>query len=195
MRLVYLITHPDVIVNPQMAVDRWPLSQRGRERMRCCLEQPWVDGICSVYCSTEQKALDGARILAEHLGVDYEPRADLGENDRSATGYLPQGEFLAVAEAFFARPDESVRGWETARDAQRRIVGAVEAVLNRRQRGGDVAIVAHGGVGALLLCHLKGVEISAREGQPGVNGGNYYCFDAESGSLVHGWKAIDEVGG
>jgi hypothetical protein len=45
------------------------------------------------------------------------------------------------------------------------------------------------------LCHLKGVEIGAREGQPGANGGNYFCFEAESLTLVQGWTAIDENGG
>lgn len=163
--------------------------------MRLCLRQPWVDRLCSVYCSTEQKATDGAQILAEHLGVDYESLTDLGENDRSATGYLPEDEFREVAEEFFAYPDRSVRGWETARDAQQRIVGAVETILVRQQGPGDIAIVAHGGVGALLLCRLKGVEISASEDQPGGKGGNYYCFDAESWSLVQDWKAIDEDGG
>ena len=30
--------------------------------------------------------------------------ADLGENDRSATGYLPKAEFEALADAFFSAP-------------------------------------------------------------------------------------------
>jgi hypothetical protein len=36
------------------------------------------------------------------------------ENDRSATGFLPPPEFEAVADAFFVRPLESVRGQYTA---------------------------------------------------------------------------------
>jgi len=195
MRLVYFVTHPDVVVDPAVEVSRWPLSRQGRQRMRRCLQQSWSARLSAVYCSTEQKAIDGAQILAERLGTGYEMLVDLGENDRSATGYLPENEFRAAVQQFFAHPDESVRGWETARDAQRRIVEAVETILARERVPGDIAIVAHGGVGALLLCHLTGVEISASENQPGANGGNYYCFDADSWSLEQSWKAIDEDGG
>ena len=36
---------------------------------------------------------------------------------------------------------------------------------------GPIVVVSHGGVGTLLLCHLKGVPISRTEEQPGGNGG------------------------
>ena len=63
-----------------------------------------------------------ARPMADRLGLTPIVIDGLGENDRSSTGYLPKAEFEAVADAFFARPEESVRGWERAVDAQRRIV-------------------------------------------------------------------------
>ena len=50
------------------------------------------------------------------------------ENDRSATGFLEPSEFERVADEFFARPTVSIGGWERAIDAQKRIVGEVEAV-------------------------------------------------------------------
>ena len=45
---------------------------------------------------------------------------------------------------------------------------------------GDMAIISHGGVGALLLCHLKDVPIARTEDQPGDGGGCFYSFDAAS---------------
>ena len=115
--------------------------------------------------------------------------ADLGENDRSATGYLPKAEFEAMADAFFSRPDESVAGWERATDAQRRIVRAVDDALSMARTGGDIAIIAHGGVGALLLCHLRQVPISRAEDQPGQGGGNVFSFDAGDPSTDPGLAA------
>jgi broad specificity phosphatase PhoE len=191
MRLVYFITHPDVIIDPAVPVPQWPLSPRGRERMRKLLAQPWMDSIGSVYCSTEQKAIDGAVVLAEYLKIEYEMIEELGEIDRSATGYLPKEEHAAAAEAFFAHPEVSVRGWEKAVDAQRRIVGAVERATEGDRGKGNIAIVSHGGVGTLYLCHLKGYPISWRERQPGRSGGNYYCFGARSKALLYGWQPID----
>jgi len=52
--------------------------------------------------------------------------------------------------------------------------------------------VSHGGVGTLLLCHLKGVSISRTEEQPGSAGGNYFLFQMPEGPLVHGWKPIEK---
>ena len=185
MSLVYFITHPDVVIDSEIPVPRWPLSPRGKERMKKLLAQPWINAIGSVYCSTEQKAIDGARILAEHLAIAYEMVEGLGEIDRSSTGYLPHDEHAATAEQFFAHPDKRIRGWETAKLAQQRIVKAVKQVATNDKGSGDIAIVSHGAVATLLLCHLKGCQISLKEGPSGANGGSYYCFDVQSKSLIH----------
>ncbi|HYY16942.1 MAG TPA: histidine phosphatase family protein [Gammaproteobacteria bacterium] len=117
--------------------------------------------------------------------------AALGENDRSATGYLPRAEFEATVEAFFARPSESIRGWERAVAAQARLVGALEGMAYTTPGAGPIAVVSHGGVGALLLCHLKGAAISRQEEQPATSGGHYFLFQVPEGTLVHGWIPID----
>lgn len=191
MKTVFFITHPDVVIDPRVPVPRWPLSPRGRRRMKALLAQAWVANVGSVYCSTEQKAIDAAQILAGHLGLDYTTVEALGENDRSSTGYLPHEEFVATAALFFAHPEQSIRGWETARDAQQRIVNTVEGIVERDANAGDIAIVAHGGVATLYLCHLKGCPIDDKEGQPGSHGGNFFAFDARSRSLLRGWTPID----
>lgn len=64
--------------------------------------------------------------------------------------------FEVLAEVFFSEPDQSVRGWETPIAAQARIRRAVSSILKRSKNSGDVAIVAHGAVGALLLCDFMG---------------------------------------
>ncbi len=192
MSLVYLITHPDVVIDPDVPVPQWPLSARGKERMKKMLAQSWIDTIGLVYCSTEQKAIDGAKILAEHLAIEYEMVEELGEIDRSSTGYLSYEEHAATADKFFAYPDKSIRGWEIANQAQQRIVKAVENIVKNDKGNSDIVIVSHGAVGTLFLCHLKGCQISRKEESSGENGGSYYCFETQSNSLVHDWKQIDE---
>jgi broad specificity phosphatase PhoE len=142
MSTVYFITHPDVVIDPAVPVQEWPLSERGRARMKALAEQNWMSGLRAIYCSTERKAIDGAMILAEGLALSHSVVPELGENDRSSTGYLPAKQFAAVVAEFFGKPDESVYGWERAVDAQRRIVTATTAVLRKDQTDGDVAIVA-----------------------------------------------------
>jgi broad specificity phosphatase PhoE len=190
MPVVYFITHPDVVIDPNVPVPRWPLSERGRERMRALLAQPWVPEVGAVFSSTEQKAIDGAAILAQHLGLGSEQVEALGENDRSSTGYLPGDEFQRVADEFFARPEESVRGWERAVDAQQRIVDAVQPLAAAHASKAAIAVISHGGVGTLLLCRLLQQPISRRNEQPGRSGGNYFTFEAPSLRLLHAWKDI-----
>jgi broad specificity phosphatase PhoE len=185
--LIY-ITHPDVIQDPAVPVPQWPLSARGRARMTALLAEPWVPTVTAVYSSTERKSLDGAAILGEHLKLTPTAVAELGEVDRSSTGFLPDAEHAALARALMAQPDVSASGWETASHAQDRVVAAVERILSRAQPEDVVAIVGHGGVGTLLLCWLTGRPISLSERPEGADGGSTFIYDTAAGELVRGWR-------
>lgn len=187
-RIRYL-THPQVQIDPHVPVPDWGLSETGRRRVRALAEAGFLAGTTQVIASAERKAIETAEPICAALGVTLEIRADMHENDRAATGFLPPPEFEAVADAFFARPQESVRGWERAIDAQARIVREVEAVLARRLDG-DVLFVGHGGVGTLLFCHLAGHAISRAYDQTG-GGGNYFSFTRD-GRVLHVWRRMEE---
>jgi broad specificity phosphatase PhoE len=159
--------------------------------MHAGLAQPWVPEITSIYCSTERKAIDSAQILAQHLSTTYREIAELGENDRSSTGFLDPQEFERVADEFFAKPGDSVRGWERAVDAQERILRAVTAIAANDRSRGSIAIIAHGAVGTLLYCHLAGVPISRQWDQPANGGGNFFRFTLQPPGVQSWWKPID----
>src|SRR5262249_5576954 len=133
-----VITHPEVVIDPAVPVPRWPLSIQGLARMRLLLRQPWIPQITAIYCSTEQKTMDGAALLSVHLALTVTPVAVLGENDLSATGYLPAPEFERVVAQFFAHPTVSIRGWEPAVVAQQRIVRAITAILTQDASAGAI---------------------------------------------------------
>ena len=191
MSQVLFITHPDVIIDPAVPVPEWTLSRTGLARMRAFAAQPRMLSVCALWSSAEHKAQDGARVLATALRLPWQQRQDLGENDRSSTGYLPRSAFEAMADAFFAEPEVSAQGWERAVDAQERIVAAVRTVLGVTSQSGDVAIVSHGAVGALLLGHLSGRPIDRSLDQPVGNGGNFFAFDRATWQIQHGWRPID----
>ncbi len=192
MQLVYFITHPEVVIDPDIPVPQWPLSKKGRERMQLLVAKDWVPTITSIYSSTEQKAKDGATILGEALNLSALEMRALGENDRSSTGFLPKEDFETMATRFFNTPEESIEGWERAVDAQSRIYNAVHNLIECDHTTGDIAIVSHGGVGTLLLCRLSGSPIHRSMDQPGGGGGNLFCFEKQSYRLVHGWRSIED---
>ena len=190
-RRYYFISHPNVEVDRDVPVPQWPLSALGRARMRAGLKQPWVAELSAVYCSNERKAIDGAAIFAAHRSLEVQRITALGENDRSATGFLPPDAFELVADQFFLEPDESVRGWETAAAAQQRIVAAVHEIDANERSAGLIAIVSHGAVGTLLYCHLSAQPISRRWDQPPNGGGNYFAFALGPPGVSSWWQAID----
>lgn len=187
MANLILITHPEVIVDPLVPIERWRLSDQGIARMRQFAEGPIVGQVTSVWASTETKAIEAAGILAARLGIGVNVAHDLGENDRSATGFLPPHEFEEVADAFFARPDDSIRGWERAVDAQCRMRRAVERILSLH-RTGDLAIVAHGAVGTLLLCSYLGQPIGRKADQPFQ--GHYWTATLPNLTVRQSWTPI-----
>jgi len=192
MSIVHFITHPEVIIDPARPIPDWSLSAIGMCRMRLAVQRRWLLGVRAVFSSAERKVMDAAGILGDRLGLIPVVVNELGENDRSATGYLPKAEFDAVVDEFFVRPAESVRGWERAVDAQCRIIDAVESVMAMAPPTGEIAIVSHGGVGALLICHLKRVPISKSESQPNEGGGSVFSFDRSDRSLLSGWRRIED---
>lgn len=149
MRILF-VTHPEVVIDPAIPVPDWPLSPRGRERMERFCSRPELGSVGRIVSSDERKARDGAEIVGAKLGLSVETDARLAENDRSATGYVAPPRFWEIVERFFAEPDVSVEGWERARDAQTRIVGAVRDIASSASGEEDICVVSHGGVGTLL---------------------------------------------
>jgi len=195
MAALYL-THPQVRLDPAVPVPLWGLSEDGRARATAFAERYIVPPGTFVFSSRETKALELAELLAAKAGTPVLADHLMGENDRSATGFLPPALFEETADRFFAQPDESVDGWERAIDAQGRIVATVETALDSVPAGFPVIFCGHGAVGTLLKCHLGGRPISRAEDQSRhghTGGGNGFLFDARTRRLKTDWIPMEDV--
>jgi broad specificity phosphatase PhoE len=192
MASLIFVTHPEVVIDPDRPIPEWPLNAVGRTRMEQFANSLADRNVSAVHASTERKAMDGAAIVAERLGLSYRTDEHLGENDRSSTGYIAPPEFWEVVHEFFSRPHESIRGWERAIDAQARIVEAVSRIARGDETSGDIVVVSHGGVGCLLTAHLQKVEIGqeSRPSHPG--GGCLIVIDRDTLTLTQDWRTIEE---
>ena len=90
MPILHLITHPEVVVDPSVPVPDWPLSTQGVRRMSLALKRPWMSQLGSLFSSAERKAMDAASLVSGRFGLSPVVVVELGENDRSTTGYLPK---------------------------------------------------------------------------------------------------------
>ena len=192
MTSLIFITHPEVVIDPDQPITEWPLNPIGRARMERFVDLLADCNVRSIYASTERKARDGAAIVAERLGLSYTTHEDLGENDRSSTGFIAPPEFWEVVREFFGRPHESIRGWERAIDAQARIVSAISRILHEDQTSGDIVVVSHGAVGCLLTAHLQQVDIGQESRPQHPGGGCFIVIDRNTFTLKQDWRAIED---
>ncbi len=192
------ITHPEVEIDPNVPVDRWGLSETGRQRANTFARRNLLPKSAPIFSSTETKAQELAQILSSVTGSKVKDDPDLGENDRSATGFLEPAEFESYVKQLFTHPEKSVAGWETARNAQKRIVATMENILARHDASQPLILAGHGCVGTLLKCHYGGREIKQSEDQrqlahPG--GGNVFVFDPLHRKLLCDWATMEDWNG
>lgn len=195
MRALY-VTHPQVKIDAHVPVPQWGLSEEGFERAKAFARRGVVPKGAMIFSSRERKALELAALLAEAAGTSVISDHLMGENDRSATGFLPPALFEATADRFFAQPEVSIDGWERAVDAQTRIVAAVTAALASVPDGTPVVFCGHGAVGTLLKCHVGGRVIARSEDQSRhahTGGGNGFAFDLDPKALGSEWQPMEAL--
>lgn len=188
------LTHPEVVIDPNVPTPRWGLSDIGRARLQSAVDRGIFDHITHIISSSEQKAIDGAEIVGQRLNIGFTKDPMCDENDRSATGFLPAEKFNEIADQFFEQPDKNILGWETSRDAQKRIVTAISAHLQSHDEK-TTLFVGHGAVGTLLKCHIGHRKISRDEDQRTIGapgGGNIFAFDWASRKLKTDWVTLED---
>ena len=194
MRALY-VTHPQVQMDANVPVPLWGLSVDGRLRAEAFARRKVVPVGSMIFSSRETKAMQLADILAEQSGGLVLSDHLMGENDRSATGFLPPNLFEETADRFFAEPEVSVDGWERAIDAQRRIVDTVATAMAGMPPGTPAVFCGHGAVGTLLKCHVGRRPIARSEDQSRHahrGGGNCFSFDLDAMILGCEWTAMED---
>jgi broad specificity phosphatase PhoE len=192
--LVHVVTHPEVRVEPDVPVPEWGLSEAGRDRPAHLLPLPWVPRLTRVVPSGEREALETAQALAAAAGLPVEVDPELGENDRSATGFLhrlPAAGGVRGAGRRVLRPsgrERAGRGTRGRRAAADRRRGRPRGGRRGRRRGAGPP----GGVGTLLLCALLGVPIDRRHDRPGQ--GSVFSYDPCTGRGAHPWVRLGPAG-
>lgn len=150
MRKLILIKHASPQVEPEAPPEQWHLSEEGRQKCQALASvvKPLEPAV--VVSSEEMKAVETAQIIAQRLGVPHHAAPDLHEHDRSNVPQLRTAEFISMIELLFRRPNDLVLGSETAVAALSRFESALDEVLMAHPEG-NVAVVSHGTVIALLL--------------------------------------------
>lgn len=178
------ITHSEVIIDPDTPMPEWGLAPTGIARTQAFADKAPFGSGTRFISSTERKALETAKIIARGGAIECGER--FGENDRSATGYLEPEAFEEHVTARFAHPEDSISGWESAKNTQARIVGAVKDALTSHDPEVPVVFFGHGCVGTLLKCHIGQRSIARSEDQHvmAASGGELLCLQSCDGQAL-----------
>lgn len=185
MSKIYLITHPEVIIDPKKDIEKWDLSPIGKERTHKLATQDWWKNISHIFTSEETKAITTTKIISELTHIPYTSHAELNENDRSSTGFLPYDEFMKQTMKFFEFPEDSQRGWETAFQAQERICDFIQKEI-LAQKIDKLAIIGHGGTLGLFLAKYFDKPISFNFVQKDL--GSMYILDTDLDIEFTSWS-------
>jgi alpha-ribazole phosphatase len=122
-----------------------------------------ASGLNAVYCSDLSRAVKSAEIIAEPYGLVPVKIPALRERSFGVWEGMTfteikerfPGEFEAWADNPVAH---SPVGGESTLEVKERVVKALEQILNSHA-GDNIAVVAHGGVNRILICHVLGTPL------------------------------------
>lgn len=186
---IFYLSHPEVKIELQTAVTEWQISDQGRRRLRAAAARGWPGRGWRIVTSPETKAQQTAELIANAFSLPLHIHPDMGEVDRSATGYLPQAQHDALAKALFAQPETGPQGWESAQAATTRITKAFQEVM--AEVSDNLLFIGHGAVGSFLWCALTKTPITPAADQP--RGGSFWAGDYGPSGFAprHGWHALE----
>jgi broad specificity phosphatase PhoE len=148
----------------------------------------------AIFSSTEPKAHELATVIADASGGRVEASDAFRECRRASRGFLDSAAFEAALDQFYRRPDHGPDGWESAADAQRRIVDAAAAAI-AGAGAESVVFCGHGTIGTLLKCHVAGRPVARAEDQRVMawkGGGNCFVFELDPPRLVSDWVPMED---
>lgn len=155
-----------------------PLSENGREQMKRMaayivgsednpsippLSKGGQRGVNAVYCSDLSRAVKSAEIIAERSGLKPVIMPDLRERN---FGLWEGMSFDEIREkwpdafnAWAANPLEfSPMNGESTVDVRERALKIFNEIIEKHKEE-NIAIVSHGGINRVILCHLLGIPL------------------------------------
>jgi broad specificity phosphatase PhoE len=158
MRSLILVRHSQSRLDPELPPSQWKLTSLGRARCISLAERLVLLKPRHLVSSSEKKAIETGRIVADFLEARLDVFDGLHEHERDEVPIMTDaGQFEAAVSSVFRRPAERVLGSETADEAHQRFSESIEIVMHDRP-GGNVVVFSHGTVITLLASRAAGID-------------------------------------
>jgi len=164
---LYLIRHGETV---DAAFGRYKghrdvaLNDTGRHQMELIARWLREKDLAGVYASTLQRTVAGAEMIARGRNLRVKRCDELKEMNFGAWEGMTAGE---IEESYPGALDDWMKktldyrmpGGESMRDVRDRVLPVIHDIV-RTHEGGDVALVAHGGVNRVILAAALGIDVT-----------------------------------
>ena len=191
--LVRYLAHPQISRNQSSELNGSLLSDEGRMQIDAFVASGALDRSAYIFSSSMKLAQQTAVTIGDQLSLRPVFEREMDECDLLRLEGVDKRGWLSAIASLFSKPaDPSEALGATIMDAQDRIaaayLAAMERVLSSGMRG-DVLLVGHPRIGALLFCYLSGQAIGAEISAPSF--GHFFTYDWGAREIVHGWQPMD----
>ena len=152
---IIFLRHAKTKVDNTLPIADWFLTDDGVEHAKEVSGDSVFNDVDLMFASTERKAVDTAKPIAERLNKEIIQVENLGEIKRPNAEKITLEEYKRLKSVVFSNFDKSEGGWETANRALSRFSEAVEDI-DKKYENKVILIVAHGTVMSLYFAKIQG---------------------------------------
>lgn len=139
----YFLRHGATQRDSNFPISQWKLSEKGIEQAKKLAEQDIFDEIDIIISSTEEKAHQTAKPIANKLKKEIIQIKEISELNRDNGGFMESEEYEQAVKYSLEHLDKSVHNWETAIHALERFSKKIEEIDTQYEKK-NILIVGHG---------------------------------------------------
>lgn len=188
---IYFLTHTSTQVSPNIPIEQWPLSEKGKFQALEIAKKLINLGITQIVNSEELKAIETAEIIASKLLLPHHSIKGIQEVRRKIDKILPLEEFMQVCVDYLdgRTPD----GWEERYTAQNRLITSLTELINSSDDKEIILVVGHGLSAILVESYIRNIPIQSQGNLESLShgAGKYLHINVDNNkrmSIISSWQ-------
>lgn len=151
----YFLRHGQTKRVENKPISKWILSELGDKQAQNLTQGDIFKDVDLIFSSTEEKAYQTAKPIADKLGKEIIQIEEISELNRDQGGFMKPNEYEEAIKYCLQHLGESKHNWETSAHALGRFSKKIEE-LDKEYEGKKILIVGHGFTINLYFAKLLG---------------------------------------
>src|SRR3989344_9068519 len=139
----YFLRHGEAEKDKKLPISKWKLSDMGIKQAIKLANERTFQNIDIVFASTEEKAFQTAKPIADSISKEILQVFELGELKRDKGGFMNAEEYEKTLRFCLENLTQSLHNWETADHALTRFLKKIGEIDNKYE-GKNILVVGHG---------------------------------------------------